>query len=667
MAQSTRKDFGFTPTLFDSSVAEPTSKLLVESMSRMKAAPLATAESPLSHLFPKPAQDQSGQFQLVCEIASGGMATVHLGINRGVAGFEKFAAVKRIHPHLAQDKEFYEMFIDEARIAAQVNHPFVCSVFDFGHADQSYYIAMEFLNGEPLSKVLACAGEQFLTEARFPKIVARIVANLAEGLHAAHSLCDSDGRNMDIIHRDVTPQNLFVLYDGTVRVTDFGIARARHRLHHTHGQRLKGTLSYMAPEQLQRGTLDQGVDIWGLGVVMWEMLTARKLFNASSEGEAVMEVLSQPIVPPSTYNPRVSSALDRIVMRALERNRSHRYGSARELSRALEQYLTNSGTSLHATDVAEWLGRLFPTGDGRGRELLEMARATAEKQPRSERPREEKLPSTRREPLGGSHYVPSPPPRDAMESISALSLDAAESVIQSIQSSRTKVSTNSTRSRRRAEHIISAAFVGTLSLIGFGVLGSMHRQAPAASRPSPQVMLNSLIPSRATPAAPHALTVTKAPVVTQATVEAKAITETKPAAWSVPLPLDPSQAPRVEPQPTPPSPQKRVAARAQTVAAAVAGSTPALPDSIPAMPAFLAARDFAPKSQLGGVFIKTTQGPATIFEAGRRLGTTGQQLDLVAGRHVLSLTSGSGAHDVVVDVAAGNITVASVSIDPSRQ
>lgn len=630
---------------------------------------MAAAASPLSHLFPAPAQDQSGQFKLVCEIASGGMATVHLGINRGVAGFEKFAAVKRIHPHLAQDKEFYEMFIDEARIAAQVNHPFVCSVFDFGHADQSYYIAMEFLNGEPLSKVLACAGEKFLSEARFPKIVARVVANLAEGLHAAHSLCDSDGRNLDIIHRDVNPQNLFVLYDGTVRVTDFGIARARKRMHHTHGQRLKGTLSYMAPEQLQRFPLDQGVDIWGLGVVMWEMLTARKLFNASSEGEAVMEVLSQPIEPPSKYNPRVSSALDRIVMRALERNRSHRYGSARELSRALEQYLTNSGTSVHATDVAEWLGRLFPTGADRGRELLDMARATAAKKPRSEPPSEEELPITRREPLGGSHYVPSPPPREVMESISALSLDAPASVLHSIQSARTKVSTSSMRSRRMAEHIISAAFVGTLSLIGFGVLGSLHRQAaPAAgtSGPAPQVMLNSLIPSSATPAATRAAAQTSTPAAPPATAQATAATDTQAAEWSVPLSLDPGQAPRVAPQPSPPSTQKRVASRAQPLPTTGSASTASL-DSTSAMPAFMAARDFAPKSQLGGVFIKTAEGPAMIFEAGRRLGTTGQQLDLVAGRHVLSLQSNGEAHEVVVDIAAGNVTVASVSIDGARQ
>lgn len=324
---------------------------------------------------------------------------MHLAINRGVFGFEKFVAVKRMHPHLAQAKEFYEAFVDEARIAAQVAHPYVCSVFDFGRAEQSYYIAMEFLDGEPLSKALACAGEKNLHQPNFPHIAARIVANLAEGLHAVHSLCDADGRSQDVIHRNVTPHNLFVLYDGTVRVTNFGVARARHRLQQTHGGRLKGTLAYMAPEQLRGANVDHGVDIWALGAVLWEMLTARKLFRCSSEGETVMDVVSRKIVAPSRFNPHVSSELDQIVLRALARDRSQRYASAAELSRALERYLTHSGSSLLAMDVAEWLSGLFPTGKERGRELLELARAAVEEMPQFAASDAPKVPAPTRDSL----------------------------------------------------------------------------------------------------------------------------------------------------------------------------------------------------------------------------------------------------------------------------
>ena len=635
MTPRARQDFRFNANAFDSTVAEPTSKLLLESMSRMKAGPAASVAGPLGHLFPAPADDHSGQFRLVCEIASGGMATVHLGINRGPAGFEKFAAVKRIHPHLARDKEFYEMFIDEARIAAQVNHPFVCSVFDFGLADQSYYIAMEFLNGEPLSKVLACAGTRGLSEARFPKLVARIVANLAEGLHAAHSLCDAEGNSLDIIHRDVTPQNLFVLYDGTVRVTDFGIARARHRLHHTHGQRLKGTLGYMSPEQLQRSELDQGVDIWALGVVMWEMLTARGLFQSASEGELVMEILSRTIAPPSAYNPRVSPALDKIVMRALERKRSNRYASAREFSRALEQYLTSTGASVHATDVAEWLGKLFPTGKQRGRELLDSARASVQRQPRSERS-EELPPSTRREPLAGRARPPSEPARDKLGSLPALAIALDDAARVSLPEP-TQVSAGATRSRRMAEHAIGIALLGTLALIGLGGPESLLRRAPAAAaQPAPRVVtLSALMPSSV------------------AQTEAKSA----PQQWSAPAQIEANRAPRPEPRATRPSAPKQAFARVER-----APSAPDLPASLPTLPDFLPARDFAPRTQLGAVYVSTPGTQASIFEAGRLLGPTTEQLDLVAGRHTLSIKSGAESRTLVVDVVPGVVSLANVSL-----
>ena len=244
-----------------------------------------------------------GPYQIVCELAAGGMASVFLTLHRSVEGFQKLCAVKRIHPHLASDRAFTEMFVDEAQIAARISHPYVCSVFSFGRSQHSHYIAMEFLRGEPLSALSRRIGRSpaLGDDPRFPQLAARVLANLAEGLHAAHTLRDDQGALFDVVHRDVTPQNLFVMYDGSVRVTDFGIAHARQRLHHTQGQQLKGKLSYIAPELLNHGSANAQVDVWGLGVVLWEFLAGRRLFLGSSEGETVASVMSRVVKRPQSF------------------------------------------------------------------------------------------------------------------------------------------------------------------------------------------------------------------------------------------------------------------------------------------------------------------------------------------------------------------------------
>jgi tRNA A-37 threonylcarbamoyl transferase component Bud32 len=322
-----------------------------------------------------------GPYQIVCELASGGMASVYLALYRSVEGFEKLCAVKRIHPHLANERPFTEMFADEARIAARISHPFVCSVFSFGRSRQSHYIAMEFLRGEPLSAIArrVMRTPELGDDPRYPALAARLVANFAEGLHAAHTLRDDLGQPLEIVHRDVTPQNLFVLYDGTVRVTDFGIAHARRRLHQTQGQKVKGKLSYVAPEQLSDGPIDNRVDIWGLGVTLWELLSGRRLFLGSSEGETVSAVLSRAVPPPSAYRASVPVELDRIVLRALERDVTKRYGTARDLARDLERFLAAGGDQVPAMDVAEWMASVFPRGAERIQALTELAaRVSAE-------------------------------------------------------------------------------------------------------------------------------------------------------------------------------------------------------------------------------------------------------------------------------------------------
>jgi serine/threonine protein kinase len=303
------------------------------------------------------------------------MASVALTLHRSVEGFQKLCAVKRIHPHLATNRGFTEMFVDEAQIAASINHPYVCSVFSFGRSHNSYYIAMEFLQGEPLSALFrrVARSPEIGDEPRFPLLVARLLANLAEGLHAAHTLRDNQGAPMDVVHRDVTPQNLFVLYDGSVRVTDFGIAQARTRLHHTHGEVLKGKLAYIAPEILNHAPPSAQVDIWGLGVVLWELLTGRRLFAGASEGETVILVMSQAVPRPSEFRSNVPAELDRIVLRALERDPTLRYRTARDLASDLERLLTASGDAVPARDIAEWMAHTFPEGAERIQGLRELA------------------------------------------------------------------------------------------------------------------------------------------------------------------------------------------------------------------------------------------------------------------------------------------------------
>ena len=200
------------------------------------------------------APSKIGRYELCFELASGGMASVHLARVEGNPGFEKLVALKRIHPHLACEPEYIEMFLDEARIASRITHSNVCSVFDFGEADGEYFIAMEYLVGEPLSRVhrRVLADLDQRSSPLLPMRMARIIAQACEGLHAAHELADGDGESLHVVHRDVSAENLFVTYDGATQVVDFGIAHARQRVHHTEAGQVKGTFPYMAPEQIPR-------------------------------------------------------------------------------------------------------------------------------------------------------------------------------------------------------------------------------------------------------------------------------------------------------------------------------------------------------------------------------------------------------------------------------
>ncbi len=299
------------------------------------------------------------------------MATVYLAHAGGPGRFQKHVALKRIHAHLASRRDFVEMFHDEAAIAARISHPNVAAVFDFGEENGVHYLAMEYLLGESLSRVLrACRKQPAIDWDAHSLIVARIVADMCEGLHAAHELRDEHGELLDVVHRDVSPDNVFVTYDGVVKLVDFGVASARNRITHTTTGVLKGKHAYMAPELLSEGGFDRRADLFAVGVVLWEGLTLRRLFRRESEAKTLFAVVGDPIEPPSSMVPGLDPALDAIAMRALARDPSDRYSTAREISHDLRNYLLDRRTDVTSADIEGWLGELFPDGLSERRALL---------------------------------------------------------------------------------------------------------------------------------------------------------------------------------------------------------------------------------------------------------------------------------------------------------
>ena len=303
-----------------------------------------------------------GKYTLDRELASGGMGVVYLARVFGPSGFEKRVALKRIHPHLANHPDFVRMLLEEARIASRIVHPNVCGVLDVGVHDGAHYLVMDYLEGRTLAQLVEGMARRREPEPDLPLIVARIGVDVAEGLHAAHSLCAPDGAPATVIHRDVSPQNIHIGTDGAVRVMDFGVAHALDRVRQTEPGTVKGKLAYLAPEALRDRAIDPRADLWALGVCLWEMLACARLFHRDSPGATVVAVLEQEI--PAARSPvcAVPEALRRIVAKALERDPDRRYASARELSSDLQQFLADERRVASMADVAAWALRVERDG-----------------------------------------------------------------------------------------------------------------------------------------------------------------------------------------------------------------------------------------------------------------------------------------------------------------
>jgi serine/threonine-protein kinase len=282
-----------------------------------------------------PVEKRIGRYTILREIASGGMATVFLA-RLDDAGVSRTVAIKRLHPHLATEEEFVSMFFEEAQVAARIRHPNVVETLEIDDIE-GLSIVMEYVEGPTL---LQLAKDQARRGSRLPLgTVARIANDLLAGLHAAHELCDEKGASLGLVHRDVSPHNVIVGLDGRARITDFGIARATGRVGATRDGQTKGKLAYMSPEQLLADELDRRADVFAAGIVLWELLTGRRLFAGSSDARVIHALLHEEIPSPREYAPELPAGLDAVLMTALARAPESRWPTCEVFSRALMSVL----------------------------------------------------------------------------------------------------------------------------------------------------------------------------------------------------------------------------------------------------------------------------------------------------------------------------------------
>ncbi len=311
------------------------------------------------------------------------MAVVFLGRRGGVGGFQRLVAIKRLHPHLARDTEFVDMFIDEAKVAARIHHQNVVPIVDIETSSEGYFLVMEYVEGDTAARLLARSAT---SGKRIPAgVVVRVLLDCLAGLHAAHELCDDDGKLLEIVHRDVSPQNLLVGVDGIGRITDFGVARAASRLSTTRTGQLKGKLAYMAPEQARgakMGGVDRRADLFAVGILLWEMTASRRLFKGDGDADTLNRVLYEPIPTLKSALPTVPASLDAICMRALDRDPKNRFATAAVMADELERAARSGGFLATHREVAAYVESVLGTDISEKREALRQWVARSE--PRKE-------------------------------------------------------------------------------------------------------------------------------------------------------------------------------------------------------------------------------------------------------------------------------------------
>ena len=301
-----------------------------------------------------------GNYVLTAHLGRGGMADVFRAQRTGAAGFERTAVVKRILAPYNDDQNFVDMFINEAKIAAHLTHPNIAHVYELGEVDGEYFMAMEYIKGKDLLHVLRYVARKNPERRHLPPEVAAYIAREScRGLAHAHEHADEQGRPQPIVHRDVSPQNIMIAYDGQVKIVDFGIAKAMFvAREETRSGTLKGKIAYMAPEQVSGGHPGPESDVFSVGVVLYEMLIGRRLFKGENDYDTLQRVKSMPVPEPSRVANWVPPELDRVVMLALDRDRQRRYKRAGSMARDLDEYLQQVRFSVE--HMQEWMAATFP-------------------------------------------------------------------------------------------------------------------------------------------------------------------------------------------------------------------------------------------------------------------------------------------------------------------
>jgi tRNA A-37 threonylcarbamoyl transferase component Bud32 len=320
-----------------------------------------------------PPKKTMGRYELLALLAMGGMAEIYLARLTGLRGFERLAVVKRIRPHLAKEPRFVDMFIHEARLAARLNHGNIVQIYDLGRDGEDFYIAMEYLDGENLAYLVQrCAT---LKRSLPVELSASILAQVCDGLDYAHHLTDEAGNALGLIHRDVSPQNIIVQYDGAVKLVDFGIAKAAGSSSTTKVGTLKGKVAYMSPEQCIAGSMDLRADVFSLGVVLWELLARRRLYKREHDVATLHAIVYGPVPPVRAIRPDVPAALDKVAQRALQKEPAERYATAGEMGEALREALRVARLRAGPREVSAFMGEVFAERAARRRSVVEQALA----------------------------------------------------------------------------------------------------------------------------------------------------------------------------------------------------------------------------------------------------------------------------------------------------
>ena len=436
-----------------------------------------------------------GRYELLMPVARGGMASVWAARLKGSRGFQKLVAIKTMLPGLVDDPSFEKMFLDEASLASQVRHPHVIEIMDLGEQDRILYLVMEWVSGEALSIVMKYAA----IRGGIPLPIAVHVATQAcRGLHAAHELRDEHGVLVGLVHRDVSPQNVLVTYDGVVKIVDFGVAKATARLDtQTEAGQLKGKIAYMSPEQLRGEKIDRRTDVFAMGILLYMMTTGKHPFRGDDQARTIARISSdEPAILPGSLVPGYPVGLEAVVMQALAKDSAKRYPSANDMLLGLTRALPSAMRESTDEEVAEFLRRLVPDRVERQKQAIKQALEAADRREMSKSspnlrlpPQASDEPATVLEGIG----------REMTPSADGRSLPGASSTEPPPSFARAE--------RTRIRNLLLGAAVGILALgLGLGfIFGRDEGPAGVAAAASPVLTLPSAEATPATTSAPATL------------------------------------------------------------------------------------------------------------------------------------------------------------------